>query len=416
VVVGLDHAAEVLAPRRRLVSAVDLDRRTTPLGVDPPLAPAVVEIVVPVYNEAPGLEASIRRLHAYLAASFPLPWSITLADNASTDATLAIARALADELPSIAVVHLAERGRGRALRAAWTASDAPVLAYMDVDLSTGLDALLPLVAPLVSGHSDLSIGTRLATGSRVVRGPKREVVSRAYNLLLRSTLRSGFSDAQCGFKAVRAEVARDLLPLVEDEDWFFDTELLLVAERSGLRIHEVPVDWADDPDSRVDIVRTALADLRGIWRLLRTELRRDLGVEREPMPRAPLDPRLASQLARFASIGVVSTAVFAVLFAVLAPEVGPVPADVIAVVVCAAANTAANRRLTFALRGRAGRARHHLGGLLIGVLPLVASLLAIAGLGRAGVTSTGTLLLVLTVLSGACALARFVLLRRWVFR
>ena len=138
---------------------------------------------------------------------------------------------------------------------------------MDVDLSTDLDALLPLVAPLLSGHSDLAIGSRLARGSRTVRGPKREVISRGYNLLLRGTLRARFSDAQCGFKAIRADVARELLPLVEDDEWFFDTELLVLAERAGLRIHEVPVDWVDDPDSRVDIVRTALADLRGIGRL-----------------------------------------------------------------------------------------------------------------------------------------------------
>jgi putative flippase GtrA len=389
---------------------------TTPIPLDRPPGQPVVDIVVPVYNEALGLEASIRRLHAYLTSAFPLPWRITVADNASTDATLAIAGALATELPSVVALHLSEKGRGRALRAAWLASDAPVVAYMDVDLSTGLDALLPLVAPLLTGHSDVAIGSRLASGSRVVRGPKRELVSRAYNLLLRSTLRSGFSDAQCGFKALRSDVAHDLLPLVEDDGWFFDTELLLVAERGGLRIHEVPVDWADDPDSRVDIERTALGDLRGIGRLLRTELRRDLGVEREPLPRAPLDPRLGSQLIRFASIGVVSTAVFGLLFAVLASELGPVLADVVALVGCAAANTAANRRLTFALRGSAGRARHHLGGLLIGVLPLVASLVAIGALGLAGVTSTASLLVVLTLLSGACALGRFVLLRRWVFQ
>jgi putative flippase GtrA len=389
---------------------------TTPIPLERPPGQPVVDIVVPVYNEAVGLEASVRRLHAYLTTSFPLPWRITVADNASTDGTLAVAGALADELPQVTAIHLPEKGRGRALRAAWLASEAPVVAYMDVDLSTGLDALLPLVAPLVTGHSDLAIGTRLASGSRVVRGPKRELVSRGYNLLLRSTLRSGFSDAQCGFKAVRADVAQDLLPLVEDDGWFFDTELLLVAERSGLRIHEVPVDWADDPDSRVDIVHTALGDLRGVGRLLRTELRRDLGVERAPLPRAPLDPRLGSQLIRFASIGVVSTAVFGLLFALLAPELGPVLADVLALVACAAANTAANRRLTFALRGRTGRVRHHLGGLLIGVLPLVLSLVAIGAMGLAGVTATAALLVVLTLLSGACALARFVLLRRWVFQ
>jgi hypothetical protein len=138
---------------------------------------------------------------------------------------------------------------------------------MDVDLSTDLDALLPLVAPLVSGHSDVAIGSRLAAGSHVARGPKREAISRSYNLLLKATLHSGFSDAQCGFKAVRADAAAVLLPLVEDEGWFFDTELLVVAEHNGMRIHEVPVDWIDDPDSRVDIVSTAIGDLRGVRRI-----------------------------------------------------------------------------------------------------------------------------------------------------
>ena len=120
------------------------------------------------------------------------------------------------------VVHLAEKGRGRALRAAWSSTRADVVAYTDVDLSTDLDALLPLVAPLVSGHSDVAIGTRLVSSAHVVRGPKREVVSRSYNTLLRAALRTGFTDAQCGFKAARADVARQLLPLVEDDGWFFD--------------------------------------------------------------------------------------------------------------------------------------------------------------------------------------------------
>jgi hypothetical protein len=144
-----------------------------------------------------------------------------------------------------------------------------VVAYMDADLSTGLEALLPLVAPLLSGHSDLAIGTRLANGAAVVRGPKRELISRGYNLLLRTAMLARFSDAQCGFKAGRTEVVRALLPAVEDQAWFFDTELLLAAQRGGLRIHEVPVDWVEDPDSRVDLVRTALDDLRGLARVTR---------------------------------------------------------------------------------------------------------------------------------------------------
>ncbi len=164
-------------------------------------------------------------------------------------------------------LRLEEKGRGRALRRAWAQANARVVAYMDVDLSTDLAALPVLVAPLLSGHSDVAIGTRLSRASRVERGRKREFISRSYNRLLRLTLRSGFSDAQCGFKAVRADRLPALLSAVRDQEWFFDTELLVVAEQTGLRIHEVPVDWVDDPDSRVDIVATALADLRGIARM-----------------------------------------------------------------------------------------------------------------------------------------------------
>jgi glycosyltransferase involved in cell wall biosynthesis len=230
--------------------------------------------VIPVYNERLALEGSVRRLHGFLTAGFPLTWRILIADNASTDGTLAIARRLTYELDRVEALHLPAKGRGRALRAAWSQSDARVVCYMDVDLSTELSALLPLVAPLLSGHSDLAIGTRLARSSKVTRGVRRELISRSYNRILRIALRARFSDAQCGFKAVRADVARDLVPLVQDEEWFFDTELLVLAQRRGMRIHEVPVDWIEDTDSRVDVVATALADLRGVARLMRRRERR----------------------------------------------------------------------------------------------------------------------------------------------
>lgn len=241
---------------------------------------AVLDVVVPVYNEDRDLERCVRRLHAHLAHSLPYPFQITIADNASTDRTLRVAYHLAAIFGEVRVLHLDAKGRGRALRTAWDSSDAAVLAYMDVDLSTDLAGLLPLVAPLLSGHSDLAIGSRLARDSRVVRGAKRDIISRCYNLLLRLTLRARFSDAQCGFKAIRADVSRQLLPLVEDTGWFFDTELLVLAQRCELRIHEVPVDWVDDPDSRVDIVATAVADLKGIMRLRRTLSARTLPLER----------------------------------------------------------------------------------------------------------------------------------------
>ncbi len=228
----------------------------------------VVDIAIPVYNEERVLASSVRRLRRYLDENLPWPAIVTIVDNASTDSTPDVAEVLAGELPGVRAMRIDVRGRGRALRAAWEQSHATVVAYMDVDLSTSLDALLPLLAPLVSGHSDVAIGSRLAHGARVVRGPKREVISRGYNLLLHALLGSGFSDAQCGFKAMRAEVARVLLP-AGDNSWFFDTELLVLAEERAMRVHEVAVDWVDDPDSRVDIVRTARDDLLGVLRLLR---------------------------------------------------------------------------------------------------------------------------------------------------
>lgn len=228
-----------------------------------------VEVAVPVYNEEADLEPNIRRLRWYLDRRFPLTTVVTIVDNASTDGTWERALGLQDGLAGVRAVHLEEKGRGRALKRAWSEAASPVVAYMDVDLATGLDALLPLVAPLLSGHAEVAIGSRLAVGARVVRGTKRELISRAYNLLLHTTLGTGFTDAQCGFKAIRTDVARVLLPLVRDDGWFFDTELLVLAERMGLRIHEVAVDWVDDPDSRVDILSTARLDLQGVWRLWR---------------------------------------------------------------------------------------------------------------------------------------------------
>jgi len=228
-----------------------------------------VEVVVPAHNEEQVLEASIRRLHSHLTREFPFSARITVADSASTDSTLEIAQRLAAEVPGMRVIHLDEKGRGRALRAAWSSSRADVLAYMDVDLSTDLNALLPLVAPLLSAHSDLAVGSRLMHGARVERSFKREVISRAYNFLLRLALGSRVRDAQCGFKAGRREAIQALLPAVENEHWFFDSELLHLAEQGRLRIHEVPVDWTEDPDSRVHLVATAIEDLRGIARLWR---------------------------------------------------------------------------------------------------------------------------------------------------
>lgn len=381
----------------------------------------VIDVVVPVYNEQAVLAESVHRLHRYLREAVPFPARITIADNASTDDTPRIAAQLADELDGVRMVRLEEKGRGRALHHVWSTSDAAVLVYTDVDLSTDLAALGPLVAPLISGHSDLAIGTRLARGAHVTRGPKREIISRCYNLILKSTLSARFSDAQCGFKAIRADVAARLLPYVEDTGWFFDTELLVLAERSGLRIHEVPVDWVDDPDSRVDIVATAAADLRGIGRLLRGFASGAIPVnmiaaQLSPTPQTAAPRSLLRQVVRFGTIGVASTIAYIVLFVLLQGSVGAQWANLIALLLTAIGNTAANRRFTFGVRGQARLAQHHVEGLIVfGIALGITS----GSLGLLHATAEAPHHLVeLAVLIGANLLAtvvRFVLLRGWVF-
>jgi putative flippase GtrA len=264
---------------------------------------------------------------------------------------------------------------------------------MDVDLSTDLRGLLPLVAPLLSGHSDLAIGTRLAHGARVVRGPKRELLSRGYNRILHTALRARFTDAQCGFKAVRGDALAKLLPAVRDDGWFFDTELLVLAQRRGLRIHEVPVDWIDDPDSRVDIVRTALHDLRGV-------------------------ARLASDrpVVHFLGIGVLSTLAYALLFLLLRGPLGAAGANAFALALTAIGNTAANRRLTFGVRGRAGLLRHHARGALVFLLTLGLTSGALGVLHGLDPTPVRALeLAVLVAASTVATVTRYVALRTWVF-
>jgi putative flippase GtrA len=375
-----------------------------------------VDIVVPVRNEERDLAPSVRRLAGYLRESFPFSARITVADNGSTDATWAIASRLARELPEVRAVHMELPGRGRALRAIWSQSEAEVLAYMDVDLSTDLNALLPLVAPLLSGHSDLAIGTRLARGSRVVRGPKREIISRGYNLLLRTLMGARFSDAQCGFKAIRRDLARALLPLTQDTGWFFDTELLVLAERAGLRIHEIPVDWIDGLDSRVDILATALADLRGMARLGVGFARGSLQVPQLRGPMLGAGPRkdLALQAARFTVIGMASTIAYLVLFLLLRGIMPAQAANAVSLLVTAVANTAANRRLTFGISGRSDAARHQVKGLIafgIGLALTSGSLAALAP-ARPGRLAEVAVLIAANL---AATVVRFLLYRHWVF-
>jgi glycosyltransferase involved in cell wall biosynthesis len=227
-----------------------------------------VDVVIPVYNEEGDLERSVATLRQFLLDHVAHDWRIVIADNASTDRTLEIAKDLAARYPNkVAYVHLDQKGRGRALRRAWTESDAEVVAYMDVDLSTDLSALPPLIDSLLDSEYDVAIGSRLTKGAEVQRGLKREIISRIYNLMIKVMFRNKFTDAQCGFKAATRRAVRDILPLIRDQAWFFDSELLLLAERMGYRIFEVPVKWRDDPDTRVKIASTAWEDIKGLFRV-----------------------------------------------------------------------------------------------------------------------------------------------------
>jgi putative flippase GtrA len=383
-----------------------------------PAGSVVLDVVIPVHNEQHTLAESVHRVREHLDQSFPYRSRVTVVDNASTDDTWTIAQQLAKQ-PGVTAHRLDLKGRGRALHTAWSSSDATVLAYMDVDLSTDLTALLPLVAPLISGHSHVAIGSRLTPGSRVVRGPKRELVSRAYNLLLRGTLSAQFSDAQCGFKAIRADVARELVPLVEDTGWFFDTELLVLAERAGLRIHEVPVDWIDDPDSSVDIAQTALADLRGIVRVGRGlwSGRWPLASVAERLNTAAPHPGLVGQLMRFAAIGTISTLAYAALYWLLADPLGPQGANLAALLTTAIGNTAANRRVTFNIAGRVSVLRHQIRGLAVFGLGWALTSGSLALLYTAQPSPSRQIELTVLVLANLTAtVLRFALLRNWVFR
>jgi len=298
-----------------------------------------------------------------------------------------------------------------------------------VDLSTDLAALGPLLAPLISGHSDLAIGTRLTRNSRVLRGPKREFISRSYNFLLQSLMGAHFSDAQCGFKAIRADIAQQIVPHTVDNAWFFDTELLVLAEKCGLRVHEVPVDWTDDPNSSVDIVQTALADVRGMARLSKdmvsgripvAELRAALA--RGPLPAASRSQEqspggsLFGQLVRFGTIGVASTLAYLVLFFLCRNLMDPQLANLLALLTTAVANTAANRRFTFGIAGGSDAARHHFEGLLVFGIGLALTSGALAFVHESTTPDRWLELVTVTAANLAATAVKFLLFRLWVFR
>jgi glycosyltransferase involved in cell wall biosynthesis len=228
---------------------------------------ANVDVVIPVYNEEHVLAQSVATLRHFLSDRFHHQWRILIADNASTDDTLAVAQKLAEEHRDVASLHIPEKGRGRALKASWLGSAADIVSYMDVDLSTELEAFPPLIEAIASEGYHVATGSRLSRASQTTRSLKRETISRSYNVMIKALFFTRFSDAQCGFKALSRQAVRELVPLIENNEWFFDTELLIIAEKAGYPVKEIPVRWLEDPDTRVNIRKTVWEDVRGLARL-----------------------------------------------------------------------------------------------------------------------------------------------------
>ena len=211
-----------------------------------------VDLIIPCYNEERVLAESVAKLSAWCAANLPYAWRVVVADNASTDRTMEIASELARQDPDhVGAIHLDQKGRGRALKRAWLASNADAMCYMDVDLSTELNMITPLLGGVADEGYDIAYGSRVSQGSDIERSLKREINSRGYILAIKLLFWTKFADAQCGFKAISREAAQALLPHIQDGEWFFDTELLITAEKAGYRLKEVPVRWVEDPDTRV---------------------------------------------------------------------------------------------------------------------------------------------------------------------
>ena len=234
-----------------------------------------VEIVIPVYNEELAIGPCVERLRSFLAEHFSHEWRITVANNGSTDRTVEAAEQLAACDARVRLLNLSRKGRGLALRTAWSQSAADIVSYMDVDLSTNLRYFPLLVEGLCCGY-DLAVGSRLMQASMVARRLKREMLSRGFNWLIRLLFRTRFTDAQCGFKALRREAAQLLLPHVVNNSWFFDAELLILAEKNAFRIFEAPVEWMEDLDSRVNLWATAVEDIQGLLRVRASRLRLNL--------------------------------------------------------------------------------------------------------------------------------------------
>ena len=227
-----------------------------------------VDVVIPVYNEVKVLEQSVMTTLDLFEKNPQYDWRVVIADNGSNDGTSELARSLDERFERVKALVLEVKGRGLALREAWLTSDAQIVSYMDVDLSTDILHLPELVAMVAERGCDVAIGSRLAKGSKTDRQLKREITSRGYVALIRMTFpRLRISDAQCGFKALNRRAVEATVPFIENRMWFFDTEMLILAQQAGLKICELPVRWVEDKDTKVKIISTAMEDIRGLARM-----------------------------------------------------------------------------------------------------------------------------------------------------
>lgn len=235
-------------------------------------APSVT-IVIPVYNEEEIIAGTLDTLLSFLKRTeFPYPYRITVVDNASTDRTARMVTEFAAYNPETTLLKLAEKGKGRAVRAGWAQEKGGILAFMDADLSSDIGAFKALVDAIANGSADLSIGNRLGKNSKIVSTKKfRKIVSRIYNALVRAFLWTGIDDHQCGFKALSFETFTMLAPKLTETEFFLDTELIALVRKQGLSIHQEDIVWIDSATSKVslfsDSLKMFLSVVRLSWRL-----------------------------------------------------------------------------------------------------------------------------------------------------
>ena len=226
-----------------------------------------VDIVIPVYNEEVNLEKNINILTEWLKNNFKYEWIVTIADNGSTDNTKKIAKDLDMKNKKIILKEITSKGRGIALRESWLSSTSDICAFMDIDLSTELEYLNEIIYPIVELECEICCGSRWMSSSNVKRGLFRGILSWSYNFILQTTLGLKIKDSQIGFKAIKTDTAKKVIPLIKDNEWFFDTELLLISQKNDLKIKQIPVIWIDHPKSTVVVLKTVKMFLRNVWRM-----------------------------------------------------------------------------------------------------------------------------------------------------